>query len=282
LLLAVRLSEQTTPVQYTAFVAVDLKRHGGWRAVHKMDSAHAAFSHQKESADSATGQSGQVCFPVAEREPDEIDEPFPAAFEMFAQAEQPLAMSAERIEADGNRPAIGPEEAITLVLNPLSLPIAGRVSTKENSQGAFHPAVFSEAYQGFRGRHSTQASAGFLTLYERARHSARFRARRRFREQAGGFQASWRDYRNLSPAVYPATAYTANWIAPARPSMGGYAFRSDLVMAGSGRVRPHPAHSIGSPSAAHRARRYMPTEPFMLQVHPESGTQTAMTRTERS
>src|SRR5262249_6741295 len=60
------------------------------------------------------------------------------------QPQQPLPVAAEGVEANGDGPAVGPQDLIAFVLDVFALPVPGRVSPEKDGQGAWHPCPFPQ------------------------------------------------------------------------------------------------------------------------------------------
>src|SRR5438105_3228307 len=76
------------------------------------------------------GQAGDVGLGVCHREAEHLDEALAAPLEMAPQAEETLTVVAEGIEADGNRPAIRPEELIPFIGDAVLAPVPGGVAAE--------------------------------------------------------------------------------------------------------------------------------------------------------
>src|SRR5207302_1348110 len=127
------------PPQHRRLVAVEVKDGVGRRAVQEVNPAVRAAPFQAETADPVAREAGQVVLPAAERVAAELDQLFVAAREVPSQAEQPLAVLAERVEADGHRPAVGPQDLVALVADLALVPVLGGIPPKEYRKRPYHP-----------------------------------------------------------------------------------------------------------------------------------------------
>ena len=128
---------QTAPI-YHAVVVVQVKRDGRRRPVDKVQAPLASLPLEAKPANPATRNAIQVVVAIPEREKDQIDQALGAAFQVTAEAEQALPVTAEGIEPNGHWTAVRPEDFVAFVLDLLLAAILTRIATKENSQVACH------------------------------------------------------------------------------------------------------------------------------------------------
>src|SRR5262249_31232900 len=105
LLFAVAQATQADPVEHARLVAAHHEGGVRGRAIQEVDASDAAAAFKVEAADAVAGDASQRVLEAGQREADEIDQAFAVAGQVTAEAEQPLPVRAEGVEADGDGPA---------------------------------------------------------------------------------------------------------------------------------------------------------------------------------
>jgi hypothetical protein len=138
---AVKEAGKADPMQNGSFVAVEIEHDRGRCPVEEEEPAASSLPLNREAANSMTGQASQGSLAVRERKNDQVKQALTHSGQVATESEQPLTVLAKRGQTDGNRPAIGPEDAVTFVVNIVFDPVAGRITTTEHSQCAGHPGL---------------------------------------------------------------------------------------------------------------------------------------------
>jgi hypothetical protein len=138
---------QADPAKYAPFFAIQIKNQFGRCTVDEINPSLPAVAAQHETPHSLAGKTCQPVFATPQRETKELEQLFFSAMEMPAQAKQFLSICTESIQSDGHGTTVRPEKPIAFKTDLISLPVTGRVSTKENSQGTCHLAGASKEHR---------------------------------------------------------------------------------------------------------------------------------------
>ena len=136
LVLAVRDSGQSAPMQDARFIAADFEHDCGGGAVQEMYPPLPSLAPQTESPNAAARQTCQIIFPALKGEEDQIDQSLCAALQVPTEAEQTLAVTTERIKADCDRTSVRPQDLIAFVVDCFAVTIFVGVPAKEDHQGS--------------------------------------------------------------------------------------------------------------------------------------------------
>jgi hypothetical protein len=145
---AIYQSRQADPLDHGILIPTQLEHRVGGSPVEKVDAAALPPALEKESANAMTGDTNQVVIAAAQGEADQLDQPFVAACQMPAEPQEPLAMLAEGIQTDRDRPSIRPKNLIALKMNIAALTVPRGITTKQNGQAARHRRLLGQATRG--------------------------------------------------------------------------------------------------------------------------------------
>ena len=98
-----------------------------------------ALPLEAEAADAVAGKARQVVVAAIQGEANQVDEPFGATGQMTPQAQQPLPVLAEGVQADRDGATVRPEDLVALELDVAVGTVSGRVTTEQDGQGTSHP-----------------------------------------------------------------------------------------------------------------------------------------------
>lgn len=114
---------QTGPFQNPRLIAIDAENGLGRRAIEEMHAAAGALAFEAKTTHAMARNSSEIILATIEREEDQLHEPFGAAGEMTPQAQQPLAVFAESVEADFDLLAVRPQDLVPFELNGAPNPV---------------------------------------------------------------------------------------------------------------------------------------------------------------
>ena len=112
----------------------DTQHNGGGRAVKEMNPAGVPAATDAKAPDSETGNTGQACLAMGQREAVKVDETFFATGKGPAQTQKTLPMLAKSVEPGLNGPVIRPHWLVAFKCNIVLDSIRGRIAAKKQSQ----------------------------------------------------------------------------------------------------------------------------------------------------